>query len=77
LLFLESEKGTTENIVDSRLRELQAAFTVAQAERIQKESLFRLVEAGDPGALPTVFDNHEMQELTLRLSDFQVHSAHA
>jgi polysaccharide biosynthesis transport protein len=75
LLFLESEKGTTENIVDSRLRELQAALTVAQADRIQKESLYRLVEAGDAGALPTVFDNHEMQELTLRLSDFQAQRA--
>lgn len=75
LLFLESEKGTTENIVDSRLRELQAALTVAQSDRIQKESLYRLVEAGDAGALPTVFDNHEMQELTLRLSDFQAQRA--
>lgn len=75
LLFLESEKGTTENIVDSRLRELQAALTVAQADRIQKESLYRLVEAGDAGALPTVFDNHEMQELTLRLADFEAQRA--
>ena len=75
LLFLESEKGTTENIVDSRLRELQAALTAAQADRIQKESVYRLVEAGDAGALPTVFDNHEMQELTLRLSDFQAQRA--
>jgi polysaccharide biosynthesis transport protein len=75
LLFLESEKGTTENIVDSRLRELEAALTVAQADRIQKESLYRLVEAGDAGALPTVFDNHEMQELTLRLADFEAQRA--
>ncbi len=33
------------------------------------------MEAGDAGALPTVFDNHEMQELTLRLSDFQAQRA--
>lgn len=75
LLFLESEKGTTENIVDARLRELQTALTEAQASRIQKESLYRLIQAGDMGALPTVFDNHEMQELTLRLSDLEAQRA--
>lgn len=75
LLFLESEKGTTENIVDARLRELQTALTEAQAVRIQKESLYRLIQAGDAGALPTVFDNHELQELTLRLSDLEAQRA--
>jgi len=75
LLFLESEKGTTENIVDSRLRELQTALTDAQANRFKAESLYRLVQAGDEGALPTVFDNHEVQELTLRLSDLEAQRA--
>jgi len=75
LLFLESEKGTTENIVDARLRQLQEELTKAQADRYQKESLYRLVEAGDYGALPTVFDNHELQELTLRLSDLETQRA--
>jgi succinoglycan biosynthesis transport protein ExoP len=75
LLFLESEKGTTENIVDARLRQLQEELTKAQADRYQKESLFRLIEAGDYGALPTVFENHELQELTLRLSDLDTQRA--
>ena len=75
LLFLESEKGTTENIVDARLRQLQEALTAAQASRFQTESLYRLVQAGDDAALPTVFDNHEMQELTLRLSDMEAQRA--
>ncbi|HTS13135.1 MAG TPA: polysaccharide biosynthesis tyrosine autokinase [Candidatus Limnocylindrales bacterium] len=75
LLFLENEKGTTENIVDSRLRQLQAELTKAQADRFEKESLFRLIEAGDYGALPTVFENHEIQELTLRLSDLETQRA--
>lgn len=75
LLFLESEKGTTENIVDSRLRQLQEELTKAQAERIQKESLYRLIEAGDYAALPTVFDNRELQDLTIRLSDLQTQHA--
>ncbi|HUJ32842.1 MAG TPA: polysaccharide biosynthesis tyrosine autokinase [Candidatus Acidoferrum sp.] len=75
LLFLESEKGTTENIIDSRLRQLQAELTKAQADRFEKESLYRLIETGDYGALPTVFENHELQELTLRLSDLETQRA--
>jgi succinoglycan biosynthesis transport protein ExoP len=75
LLFLESEKGTTENIVDARLRQLQEELTKAQADRYQKEALYRLIEAGDYGALPTVFENHELQELTLRLSDLETQRA--
>jgi len=75
LLFLISDKGTTENIVDSRLRQLQEELTRAQAERISKESLYRLIEAGDYASLPTVFDNRELQELTLRLSDLETQHA--
>jgi polysaccharide biosynthesis transport protein len=57
------------------LRELQTALTDAQASRFQKESLYRLLQAGDDSALPSVFDNHEMQELTLRLSDLETQRA--
>ena len=71
LLFLDSEKGTTENIVDERLRQLQDELTKAQADRYEKESLYRLVQAGDYGSLPGVVDNKLMQDLTLRLSDLE------
>ncbi len=71
LLFLESEKGTAENIVDERLRQLQDELTKAQADRYGKESLYRLVQAGDYGSLPGVVDNKLMQDLTLRLSDLE------
>jgi len=50
LLFLESEAGQPENIVNERLLQLQAELTRAQAERIAKESLYRLTlrrSAGD------------------------------
>jgi succinoglycan biosynthesis transport protein ExoP len=75
LLFLESEKGATENMVDARLRQLQEELTRAQASRIEKESLFRLVRAGDSGALPTVFENRELQDLTLRISELRTQDA--
>ncbi len=75
LLFLQSEKGTTENMVDARLRQLQEELTRAQAARIEKESLYRLVDAGDYASLPTVFENRELQDLTLRVSDLRAQDA--
>ena len=69
LLFLETEKGDTENIVDERLRQLQDELTKAQADRYTKESLYRLVQAGDYSSLPGVVDNKLMQDLTERLAD--------
>lgn len=75
LLFLENQSGATENIVDARLRDLQDALTKAQADRIERESLYRLVQSGDYASLPTVFDNRELQELTLRLSDLETQEA--
>jgi capsular exopolysaccharide synthesis family protein len=71
LLFLETEKGDTENIVNERLRQLQDELTKAQAARYAKESIYRLTEAGDYSALPGVVDNKLMQELTARLAELE------
>jgi polysaccharide biosynthesis transport protein len=71
LLFLESEQGQTENILDERLRQLQEELTKAQADLYQRESLYRLVQAGSYDSLPGVVDNQLMQNLTLRLADLE------
>jgi len=71
LLFLEGEKGQTENLVDQRLRSLQDELTKAQAERYEKESLYRLVEARDYTSLPGVVDSRLLQDLTSRLADLE------
>ncbi len=71
LLFLQDDRGQPENIIDERLRKLQDELTTAEADRYQKESLYRLVEAGDFGALPGVFDNKMMQDLTVKLADLE------
>ena len=71
LLFLETEKGDTENIVDERLRQLQDELTKAQADRYARESLYRLTEAADYSSLPGVVDNKLMQDLTTRLADLE------
>lgn len=69
LLFLEDGKGTTENIVGQRLRELQEGLTKAQAERFDRESIYHLLQQGDYTALPGVFDNKLMQDLTYKLAE--------
>ena len=75
LLFLETEKGDTENIVDERLRQLQDELTRAQADRYAKESLERLAEAGDYSSLPGVVNNKLMQDLTEQLTDLEKEEA--
>ncbi|MHB8754737.1 MAG: GumC family protein [Candidatus Acidiferrales bacterium] len=75
LLFLETEKGNTENIVDERLRQLQDELTQAQADRYQKESLYRLVQAGSYSSLPGVVDNRLLQDLTVQLAELESQKA--
>ena len=75
LLFLESAQGQNENIVNQRLRQLQDELTKAQADLYQKESLYHLVQAGDYAALPGVFDNRTMQQLTVELAGLEQQQA--
>jgi succinoglycan biosynthesis transport protein ExoP len=71
LLFLETDKGTTENIVAQRLRQLQEELTKAQADRYAKESFYRLVQEGDFASIPGVFDDKMMQDLTEKLAELE------
>ncbi len=71
LLYLETDKGDAESIVNQSVREVQEELTKAQADRIEKESIFRLVQSGNYGSLPGVFENKLLQDLTVRLADLQ------
>ena len=71
LLFLETEKGGRENIVDERLRQLQEELTKAESLRYEKESLVRQAESGDASALPGLADNKLLQDLTVKLADLK------
>src|SRR6266478_1324059 len=64
LTFLQNDKGVIQNVANDRLQE-------AQAERYSKESLYRLVQTGDYGALPGVFENRMLQDLTVRLAELK------
>jgi len=71
LLYLETGKGDAESIVNQSVREVQEELTKAQADRMEKESIFRLVQSGDYGSLPGVFENKLLQDLTVRLADLE------
>jgi succinoglycan biosynthesis transport protein ExoP len=71
LLYLQNDNGTTQNIVDQRLRQLQDELTKAQADRYQRESVYNLVEKGDYGSLPGVFQEKLLQDLTVQVADLK------
>jgi succinoglycan biosynthesis transport protein ExoP len=71
LLFLETDKGNSENVVNQSLRELQEELTKTQSARYEKESLYRLVLSNDYASLPGVFDNKLLQDLSVRLAELQ------
>ena len=71
LTYLQNDKGVIQNVANDRLQELQEELTKAQAERYSKEAVYRLVHTGDYGALPGVFENRMLQDLTLRLAELK------
>lgn len=70
LLFLETAEGRPEHILDERLRQLQEELTRAQAERFERESRYRLVEAGQFAALPGG-ESSVAADLLLRLAELR------
>jgi polysaccharide biosynthesis transport protein len=71
LTFLQNDKGVVQNVANDRLQELQQELTRAQAERYSKEAIYRLVQKSDYGALPGVFENRMLQDLTVRLAELK------
>jgi polysaccharide biosynthesis transport protein len=71
LLILETDSGATESIVNQSLRQLQTQLNHAQDVRYEKESVYNLIQSGDYGALPGVFDNKMLQDLSVRLAELQ------
>ena len=67
IIFVEEKQ----NLVNERLKQLQEAYTKAQAERFQKESLYTLVQAGRVQDLPGILDNRLIQDLSVRLAELQ------
>lgn len=71
LVFLENDKGASQNVANERLQELQEELTKAQADRYEKESVYRLVQSGDDSSLPGVVENKLIQDLSERLAELK------
>lgn len=75
LLYLDTSNGTTQNVVSERLRQLQDQLTSAQSDRFQKQSVYNLVEKGNYGSLPGVFQDKLLQTLTEKVADLKTQYA--
>jgi len=71
LLYLETGKGDGESILNQSVREVQEELNKAEADRMEKESIFRLIQSGNYGSLPGVFESKLLQDLTVRLADLE------
>jgi len=71
LVFLESDKEPSRNVQNEQVQQLQEELTKAQAQRYEKEALYRVVEAGDYESLPGQFESKVIQDLTERLAELK------
>ena len=75
LLYLDTNNGSSQNVVSERLRQIQDQLTTAQAERYQKQSVYNLVQKGNYGSLPGVFQDKLLQTLTEKVADLKTQYA--
>jgi polysaccharide biosynthesis transport protein len=75
LLYLDTNNGTSQNVVSERLRQIQDQLTTAQADRYQKQSVYNLVQKGNYGSLPGVFQDKLLQTLTEKVADLKTQYA--
>src|SRR5690348_10316239 len=76
LLYLETNTGSTQNVVSARLQQIQDQLTQAQSDRYQKQSLYNLVQKGNYGALPgAFFDDKLLESLTEKVADLKTQYA--
>jgi polysaccharide biosynthesis transport protein len=71
LVFLETDKEPSRNVENDQVQQLQQELTKAEAQRYEKEALYRVVQAGDYGSLPGEFESKVIQDLTERLAELK------
>ncbi len=67
ILFLDEKQS----LGSQKLKQLQEEYTKAEADRIQKESLYGLVKGGDLASVPGMLENRLYQELSVKLADLK------
>ena len=71
LVFLESDKGPSQNVENNQVQQLQEELTKAEAQRFEKEALYRAVQADETGSIPGMSENKVIQDLTERLAELK------
>jgi succinoglycan biosynthesis transport protein ExoP len=71
LVFLESDKGPSQNVENNQVQQLQEELTKAEAQRFEKEALYRAVQADETGSIPGLSENKVIQDLTERLAELK------
>ncbi len=69
------EISDKENVILQKLSDLNAALTVAQAERIQKESVWNIVHRDGGDSFPEVLQNDLIKGLETNLANLKVQQA--
>ena len=75
LLYLETNTGASQNVVSARLQQIQDQLTMAQADRYQKQAVYNLIQKGNYGSLPGVFQDKLLQSLTEKVADLKTQYA--
>lgn len=67
ILFLDEKQ----NMSTEKLKQLQEEATRAQADLIQKESLYNQIRGGDLSSVPGILENKLYQDLSVKLADLR------
>lgn len=63
--------GDKENVSTEKLRQLQAQVSQAQADRVQKESRFKMANTTAPESLPDVLNDNSLRALQNNITDLR------
>jgi capsular exopolysaccharide synthesis family protein len=69
------ETSDKENVILQKLADLNAALTAAQADRIQKESVWNIARPAAPGEFPQVLRSDLIKELETNVANLRVEQA--
>jgi polysaccharide biosynthesis transport protein len=63
--------GDKENAEEEKLKQIQAALSDAEADRIAKQSAYRIASSTPPNAVPEVIDNAQLSGYQAQLADLK------
>jgi polysaccharide biosynthesis transport protein len=69
------EISDKENVILQKLSDLNTTLTAAQSDRIQKESIWKIVQQSGPGGFPDLLRNKLIEELETNLATLKVQQA--